>query len=79
MDRYTYAHVCGSSEPEYTNSWKDFIFGPRLEEGGGGGGETRSFQFSSRGEYKISKSVWGEQMFFQNTFPISGAPPPPRW
>ena len=56
MDRYTHAYVCGGSEPEYTNGRKDFILGPRLEEGGGGA-EATSFQFSSRGKQKISKAA----------------------
>ena len=29
-----HVHVCGGSEPEYTNGRKDIILGPRLEEGG---------------------------------------------
>ena len=38
---YTQVHVCSGSGPEYTNSRKDFILGPKLEDGG-----TLSFQFS---------------------------------
>ena len=50
MERHTHVHgVCSGSEPEYTSDQKDFIF-----LGGGGGGAT-SFQFSSRGQQKISK------------------------
>ena len=32
-----YVHLCCGSEPEYTNGRKDFILGPRLEEGVGKG------------------------------------------
>ena len=70
MDRYTHVHVCGGSEPECTDGRKNFILGHRLEKGG-----TTCFQFFSREEQKIFKAAWeGGQMFFQNMFPISGAP-----
>ena len=70
MDRYTHADVCGDSEPEYTNSRKYFILGPKLKEG------TTSFQFSSRGNGEFLKQLRVKQMFFQHTLPISRATPP---
>ena len=62
MDRCTHVHVCGGSEPEYTNGRQDFIFGSRLEKGG-----TASFQFSSRGggeeTENFQSSSWGKRCF----------------
>ena len=74
MDRYTHAHVCCGSEPEYTNGRKDFVLGPRFEEGGGG---TTSFQFSSRGERKFLKQLRESRCFFNIRFEFQE--PPPWW
>ena len=42
----THVHcVCGGAESEYTSGQKDFILGPRLEGGGGGGDNKFSFLF----------------------------------
>ena len=72
-----HVHVCGGSEPEYTNDLKNFFGGPSLEECvcvcvcvfGGGGGKRFLVPL---------KQVKIEQMFFQHTFPISAPPPPPQ-
>ena len=53
MDRHMHVHVCGGSEPEYTNGRKDFILGPRLERRGGG----QVFRFLQGGNRKFFKQL----------------------
>ena len=62
-------YICGGPEPEYTNIQKDFILGPRLEEG------KSKFLIPFKGGKENFLSGLGGTDVFQHTFPISGAPP----
>ena len=52
-------HVYGGSEPEYTNGRKDFILGPRLEEG---------TSFRGEGAVNFESSLGGNRCFFNIRF-----------
>ena len=61
--------VCGGSESEYASGWKDFILGPRLEEG-----DNKFSVFFTGGTENFLSSLGGTDVF-QHIIPILGANP----
>ena len=66
--------VCSGSEPEYTNSLKDFILGSRLE---GGGRKQQVFSSLQGGNRNFLSSLGGNRCF--STYVSNFRSPPPRW